>query len=302
MGNKLRILLATMFVLTVVACNASAAQAEEANWAIDGTPVTENVTIKSKSVGVVVEHTGGLLGTANIECSESDEGTVGTGGKDKVTTISLTSCKVSGTSLCTTATAAAVHLPWSSQLEALETETRDKISSGGSGSPGWEATCNGLKISCTAETTTTGAENGSEGVSLIYDSKSTNLSCTDGGTAKIKGTDLAEDPPGHKVQILRAKFLTFNPAAIHFKKILKKPEPIIITYVGPFAKDKLELQTVTAPANYTIIKPNKCETEVFLKKGEACVVEIEMTAFGAAKAMFLLETSIQPESSVLEEV
>jgi hypothetical protein len=97
-----------------------------------------------------------LLGTITVECSGTNEGTVGTGAKDTITAIldlakmtSVIECTVTGgATLCTApALAEAVNLPWSTSL--LST-TIDDLTTSGVGNPGWHILCkNGTEDTCT---------------------------------------------------------------------------------------------------------------------------------------------------------
>jgi hypothetical protein len=98
-----------------------------------------------------------LLGTITVECSGTNEGTVGTGAADTITAIldlaKMTTdilCPVTGGSnICGTAEALAeaVNLPWTTSL--LST-TIDDLTTSGVGNPGWHVVCsNGTEDTCT---------------------------------------------------------------------------------------------------------------------------------------------------------
>jgi hypothetical protein len=171
-------------------------------WFVKGTPVTSNVTVKAKSVGgIVLEDTKTFGGATAIECKMTGEGTVGTGGKDKVTTFLPSECLVVKGPCTSIISVSAVHLPWTTQLATVESKTRDKITTGEGGSPGWEVECNTLlgkvKDTCSGETSTA-VENVTEGVKLIYDAGAAHVNCTLGGegTGVWKGTILEENSEG----------------------------------------------------------------------------------------------------------
>lgn len=201
MYTKLMRRLAPAVVLGVVACCAAAAQAYEGpTWAIGETELESNKTIKAKDVsGVIFEDTKTAGGAASVECKVTGEGTIEAGGKDEVTSASATACK--GVKLCGgTITVLPLHLPWHTQLEQVSEEViRDKVTSGGSGEPGWSVECTilGIKVldECTGATTVA-AEDVTGGVDMSYDAKSARTNCTQGGAGSgvIKGTELDEKP------------------------------------------------------------------------------------------------------------
>lgn len=201
---RILILVAPIGVMTSIGVDQAYATPE---WFVKGAPVTGNVTIKAKSVGgITLEDTKTLGGATAIECKVTGEGTVGTGGKDKATAMSPSECLVVK-GLCTSIIlVSAVHLPWNTQLATVEGKTRDKITTGEGGSPGWEVECNTalgkVKDTCTGETSTA-VENVTEGVKLVFDLESAHLNCTLGGEGAgvWKGTILDEDSEGLTVKV-----------------------------------------------------------------------------------------------------
>lgn len=201
---RILLLVAPIGIMTSIGVDQAYATPE---WFVKGTPVTSNVSIKSKSVGGITLEDTKVLGVASaIECKTTGEGTVGSAGKDKVTAVTPSECKVVKGPCTSIIKVTAVHLPWNTQLEEVESKVRDKIASGGSGAPGWEVECNTaigkVKDTCTGETSTA-VENVTEGVKLILDSKSAHGNCTLGGEGAgvSKGTTLDEDSEGLTVKV-----------------------------------------------------------------------------------------------------
>lgn len=193
----------TILVASAIMCSTALATGF---WELSEAAVSTNVAVNSKSASTLkFEDTKTPGGAAAMECTVSEEGTVGTAGKGKITAATVSSCK--SVKLCEAAglSAKAVHLPWNTQLEEVEEAGRDKISSSGSGSPGWSFECLVagvmLKDECTTEITTTGLEDPVSGVDLVYDSKSTHLNCSIGGTGTgvVTGTELDENPLGKRL-------------------------------------------------------------------------------------------------------
>jgi hypothetical protein len=175
--------LATFAMMVIGA--AIPANAFAGTWEINGSPVTESVTIKSTSTEAQFEDTKGDLGTpATVQCSLSEEGTVNKEGKGTITKFTASSC--TGVRACEAsgATVKALHLPWDTQLAESEKELREKISSGGSGTPGLQIECKVLGITfkdeCTGETSKE-VETVSKGVETTFDALSAKLTCTIGG-------------------------------------------------------------------------------------------------------------------------
>jgi hypothetical protein len=203
--NFTLIVFVASLALCAVMCSTALATPE---WEVKGSPVTENVTVKTKEVGEFqMEDTKGSFGSpSTIQCTGSGEGTVGPEGKGKITATSITGCI--GVRACepTGVTVTALHLPWNTQLVETESEIRDKISSGGSGAPGWLVECLvagiTVKDECTGETTVE-INDTSSGVDLNSDAKSARGSCTLGGanTGVMAGTSLDENPASGTLEV-----------------------------------------------------------------------------------------------------
>jgi hypothetical protein len=144
--------LVAVFALSAVA--ASSAFAHE--WLFNGQPITgteKTVLSESTALNLLLEDMkGGVFGEAvDVLCSGLDEGKVGPGAADLVTTITDLAGKVppvscetmSGT--CPEPLASPDFLPWHTELflNAKE-EFRDLVGPGTGGEPGWNVTCKGI--------------------------------------------------------------------------------------------------------------------------------------------------------------
>jgi hypothetical protein len=132
-----------------------------------------------------------------VECTGTDTGTVNQNGLDLTSTVTVSSCTLlNGNGLCTSpVTAAAVDLPWHTQLVEVGTELRDLLSSDGAGNPGWKVKCNnGLTNTCTAADGTTAVKNNvpNDTVETTFDASTEEAKCTLGkGTVRGTVTNLA---------------------------------------------------------------------------------------------------------------
>jgi len=137
-----------------------------------------------------------IVGTVEVKCSGTDEGTIGPGKFDKVTKIVVSKC-TAGTNCSTFKKAEARNLPWQTELFETEGRVRNKITSGGAGAPGWAVTCVVLIVEetdvCTTETGSTLMEPTlpSGALAAVFEAKSGKANCTVGGTAagEVGGID-----------------------------------------------------------------------------------------------------------------
>jgi hypothetical protein len=97
-----------------------------------------------------------IEGTVEVLCTGKSEGTVGPGKFDRVTSITEIKCSP-GKDCEKVEKAEPRDLPWQTELFETESTVRDKITSGGSGAPGWGLSCTVLGITkedvCTSEST-----------------------------------------------------------------------------------------------------------------------------------------------------
>jgi hypothetical protein len=293
---KTRLAAVLLVALGAAACGTAVAQAYEGpTWSVGENVVTENVSINSKNVGAFIfEHKGGLLGTLKVECSSgSASGTVGSEGRDKITTSSVTGCKVVEGLCMGSVTATAIHLPWNTQLEEVGAEIRDKLSSSGAGTPGWEFECSGVKLSCSGETTT-GINDVLGGVEVVFDSKSTSTSCSDGGTGTVKGAGLDESP-SKETQLYATKGIIkfkITPAPRRYKN----PEMGKVTIEATGQEEELSVVRFDpAGKGFTILKKSgeKCQIK-YVPKVTKCVVEVEWNE--PAKVANNVDFEIKPKT------
>jgi hypothetical protein len=137
-----------------------------------------------KTEGTLILKDTNVVGkTVTVQCSGTDEGTIGPKQFDRTTVVTTASC--SNVENCGgTIKAKAVNLPWQTMLRTeANGEIRDEIVSEVAGKePGWEVTCTGVKDTCEANTTTAMENVQSKGVvNAIFDSKSAKAKCS-GGT------------------------------------------------------------------------------------------------------------------------
>ena len=141
-----------------------------------------------------------------VECEGNSEGTVSTGGKDAVTAITATACKVLKGVCPTPVTAKAVNMPeWQTQLEVVGTENRDKITTTtGTKEVGWEVSCNGTIDKCTSASSSTKMANNANGtVEATFDANTPKANCSRGGAAQgsVSGTTVNKLVSGRALRI-----------------------------------------------------------------------------------------------------
>jgi len=168
--------------------------------------VTETVEVTSSSTGLLLTDTSTKLGKASVECSGTDEGTIGAKGSDSVTRITAEKCKKVEEGGCKELlNVKAINLPWSTLLverenAAKEKEVRDRITSLVAGAnPGWSVECNtlfGIKADkCTGITTTKVIDNRGTGkVEGEFEkiSEEEPASCTEGNSTsgRVSGKNI----------------------------------------------------------------------------------------------------------------
>jgi hypothetical protein len=84
-----------------------------------------------------------------IECTGEGQGTVGSGNKDVISSLTASSCSFVKAGKCESSkpvTANAVDLPWSTELILVSGATWDSIKADGAGEPGWNVECTVLGI------------------------------------------------------------------------------------------------------------------------------------------------------------
>jgi hypothetical protein len=151
--KKINILgLALLAVFAFGAIAATSAFATTPEWLVDTKALALGETFHVETTGTLL--LADLSFGVSLSCKGSGLGLVGADKTDLIETATATSCVLDpGSASCGTPFAKAVHLPWLTELlEPVAGEWRDDITSGGSGAPGWEVTCNGfLTDTCTTE-------------------------------------------------------------------------------------------------------------------------------------------------------
>jgi hypothetical protein len=148
-----------------------------------------------------------IIGIVEVKCSVADEGVVGPANLDKVTKVTFEKCTAGTNCEKLEGNAEPRNLPWKTELFETEKTIHDKTTSGGSGEPGWKATCKVLGKNetneCTSEHTTALLENMSGDVNTVFESKSGKSNCTTTGkeTGEIKGTVKMEGSEGKGIRV-----------------------------------------------------------------------------------------------------
>ena len=167
--------------------------------------VTETREVTSSSVGLLLTDKSTKLGEASVECSGTDEGTIGAKGSNSARRVTAEKCvKVKEGGCKTLMRVEARNLPWSTLLVERENankekEVRNRLTSLVAGqNPGWSVECNtllGVKTDvCTGITTTAVRDNRALGrVEGIFDEigeKNEPASCTEGNATSgtVSGT------------------------------------------------------------------------------------------------------------------
>jgi hypothetical protein len=148
---------------------------------------------------LTLEDTAVLQGLA---CSVATEGTIAAAGKGTLTSYTVSGCKVVGADRCETPTNfAALHLPWNTELSLVEGRIRNRIISGGSGTPEWQYECANMlsPVRCAVNTNPL-AVNGIEGnVFVRFDEEASKTECTGSGAkeaGKWRGELIVAHPAG----------------------------------------------------------------------------------------------------------
>jgi hypothetical protein len=170
--------------LLAVAAFVGASSASAAQWLDNSASIgsAEATTIVDDGNGLTLAHTGGLGGSRSLNCHGTAPGTAGPGGADTSGAVTVSGC--TNINNCTSPSASSVHSPWNTTLVSL---TEDDITSGGSGNPGWGATCSGITLNCTKATTAVVVSNTASGVDGQFTATNTSAPCADGGTGTVVG-------------------------------------------------------------------------------------------------------------------
>jgi hypothetical protein len=147
--------------------------------------VISTATLKLRDIKAV------LGKNVEVECTGTDTGTIGPGAEDKISTVTVTSCK--NLANCPgTIKAEARNLEWKTELVEEGGKQKDKIRAGTGGAPGWKVECTGISDTCTSESGDTFMENLSNGtVNAIFkkeESGKATCSITGKESGEVEGT------------------------------------------------------------------------------------------------------------------
>jgi hypothetical protein len=174
---------AMLLISGMAVANASAAE-----WKINGNKIAAAVATEGSGTLELTDEAGGPFGEkVTVKCTGTTKGTAGPGAADTTTSVTVSSC-TAVTGVCVNPKASAVNLPWKTELVVSGGVVRDKITSGGSGAPGYEVQCEffGIKATdvCTSETGAPKVTTGVSPVPLEFDTGSGTANCTRGGANK----------------------------------------------------------------------------------------------------------------------
>jgi hypothetical protein len=172
---------------------------ETPEWLLNGGHLENAVTVATK--GTLKFSDAGAIGKPLAECTSTGEGSVGPGNVGTLTKLTLTGCQGNAEHpVCKSGTTVeAQNLPWRTVLVASEGTTREMISDGGKGLPGFKTVCKTIAgtvtDTCTGKTSAL-SETVTGGVDETFDSHAEKLECTLGGAGQgaIQGTVLIENP------------------------------------------------------------------------------------------------------------
>jgi hypothetical protein len=149
-----------------------------------------------------------LLGEVEVQCSGTDEGSIGPKTLDRITTITVLSC-TNKKNCSGTIVAKAVNLPWNTELTEKSGTVRDLLKNAGKAAsewPGWEVSCSGLSDKCTTNSGSTLMENTQSNgtVQAIFEKESGKAECTAGlvkESGEVAGTVVNRSAAGHAIRV-----------------------------------------------------------------------------------------------------
>lgn len=192
----------TVAVLALFLCTQASAWAAGPEWRVNDTALTESTgTEWSGKIKVADSNAPG--GAVTVECEDSAEGPVGPGKAGEITKWTASKCVFVKKGACetgSTPTVEAVNLPWHTELVTVEGATRDSITNGGKGAPGYQRTCRvlGLKVPdiCTGTLSATVADGESGVTATLLGSEKLSCTQTKEGTGSTEGSQNVKAPAG----------------------------------------------------------------------------------------------------------
>ena len=141
--------------------------------------------LEVKTTGnLTVNDTGWEFGTSiKLSCKVRIDGTIEAGGLGKINDYLTGNCNIY-VGNCENATAEAVNLPWKTELYSEGAKVRERLVSGGHGTPGWQFTCGGfISDRCNFNTSANMETKLPSGNVLVIFKKgeSNKTTCTNGG-------------------------------------------------------------------------------------------------------------------------
>ena len=136
-------------------------------------------------------------GSYGLECKVETEGALEPTGVGKITHYLVSGCVVTLGS-CPTPKSNPLHLPWKTELYEEAGVIRDRIVSGGSGTPGWEVTCGGGKTESCSLNTDPELQSYSDDVEALFEASDNKVNCSAGGAeaGEWRGALLIAHPAG----------------------------------------------------------------------------------------------------------
>ena len=252
--------LAFSVILALVALAAvlpAAALASAPEWRLGGASLSEPVKTNggasagSLRLSMVVPGSG----TTTFECASSSfTGSDGAGALGVVEKAHGEVCKgISSVCKGEYVSVSGVDLPWNTELTTVAGATREQMTSGGKGAPGYKVECGllggGFKDECKGSLLSATATNGAKGVTLAF-VPSEKLKCTIGEeTGAVEGgASVVEASEGGKLSAVNAAEV----AALSEARWLMSGAEILTNFPVIWQYGKLQLSTTNALGTTTV--------------------------------------------------
>jgi hypothetical protein len=201
------VLIAAVTIFAMTAGSATALQ-----WLLNGKPLTTKVAVASSGT-LAFDDLAATGGAVDLECDNTDKGTVGPTPHDEITEIKTTGCEFeSGKNGACEAegevTTTALNLPWLSLLLSVSGVTVDRLTSANGKGIGWAVRCEVagvLKVTdeCTSGVASAPAVFDVEGGVELFPQEPETLSCSDGTktSGMVTSADVIESPTGETLSV-----------------------------------------------------------------------------------------------------